>query len=163
MFEIREFKDYSCLYKDIQEEIIKEIKESDGVYVWQEYDHYRGKNPLIEWLEKQNTEKINQLILKYINLKEEEKIKAVNRTKIHYLHFTDETKKEFINLFKVSINTMGSVINFPHVPNGFFVLDMSYDQYSYIFVKNNQLSFYADIHAFFFRKVVNEIENKKTL
>lgn len=146
MLELNITKEWDYTTPDIENKIKECIQASDSVYIKKEYQSDNEKNDLIKWLDQQNCEYYDSMQIKFNPWNKVYPVESKDGFKVRYILFNDNLKNEFLERFKVSIIDVKNALDFHLETLGFFVEDETYEDYNFIFMKNNSVLMYADMH-----------------
>lgn len=144
------FKQLNYQTKHLDRILLKAINKADTVYAFRSYTHILEKNNLIKWLDSIELDKYSELSINFVSRNRVNKITAEGKEKIYCLNLDEQNKSKFLELFKVSIRDFKNILSSQSLKNPLYIDDPLYDQYDFVFVYQDNVVLWTDIHPFLF-------------
>lgn len=123
------------------------IMKSDKVYIFRAYNHIMRNNNLIQWILEQEIGIQKQISLQFEKLEKIYVIKSSDDSDIFVLELTDpKVKESFLKRFRINYSDFRHCMSKQLEDNYMLVDNPMYDQYDFVFVKNDIINVWTSLH-----------------
>lgn len=129
------------------EVINKALNDSDEVYVFRAHNHLQNKNELITWCISHSQKTCGQLSVFFKKFKRELIIKSSDQSDIYNVDLNASVNRdEFSSRFKIDYSSFRNCFSSEVLKNEKLVDNPEYDQYDFLFIKNNNIYVWTSMH-----------------
>ncbi len=122
------------------------IDNADLVYLYRTHKHINGENPLIKW-SSQFAKKVKQVTIFVKKYGKGLKLKSADGHGVLVLDINEKNIREsFIDKFLICCTDHKHCVSNSLKKLPIITFDPNYDQYDYLFVKNNKVILWTSIH-----------------
>ena len=123
------------------------IMKSDKVYIFRSHNHIMRNNNLIQWILEQEIGIQKQISLQFEKLEKIYVIKSSDDSDIFVLELTDpKVKESFLKRFRINYSDFRHCMSKQLEDNYMLVDNPVYDQYDFLFVKNDIINVWTSLH-----------------
>jgi arginyl-tRNA synthetase len=139
--------------------INKALKCSDEVYVFRAHNHLENKTELIEWCMFNCKNTVPKLKIFFKEYKRELEVMSSDKSDIYIIDLkANENRESFSSRFKIDYSSFRHNFSKKALENEMLVDNPEYDQYDFIFVKDNNIYMWTSMHELLI--FINEGENE---